>query len=289
VSPCSGQRRRRPPTPAGPWPWKPLLRGWLHLISFEASLVLGTLALARAHGGLRIAALAVFAASVSAMFGTSALYHRGNWAGAWHSRLQRLDHAMIFLLIGRDGDSRLPDRHSRGRPGGRPDHDMGPDAGRGAIRMAWMSAPELVAGGTFVGLGWAAGLALPAVWLHSGAAAGALLLAGGLLYTAGALSYHRRRPKPIHPRSSATRGLPRLRLRRRRVPLHRDSALHYLSPALCRCDTAALAGMTRLGQCSLFVGIDGKLPNVILSVTPHPWRCPPAHRHGLVGQSRQHR
>ena len=34
---------------------KPLLRGWLHLISFEVSLVVGTLALARAHGGVRMA------------------------------------------------------------------------------------------------------------------------------------------------------------------------------------------------------------------------------------------
>ena len=78
---------------------KPLLRGWLHLISFEALLVLGTLALVNAHGAVRITAIAVFAASVSAMFGTSALYHRGNWAAGWHRRLQRLDHAMIFLFI----------------------------------------------------------------------------------------------------------------------------------------------------------------------------------------------
>jgi len=44
--------------------------------------------------------------------------------------------------------------------------------------------------------GWAAGLALPGVWIHAGAAPGALMLAGGLLYTAGAISYHRRRPDP---------------------------------------------------------------------------------------------
>ena len=48
---------------------KPLLRGWLHLISFEASLVLGTLALASAHGAVGITTIAVFAASVSALFG----------------------------------------------------------------------------------------------------------------------------------------------------------------------------------------------------------------------------
>ena len=59
----------------------------------------GSLALVNAHGAVRITAIAVFAVSVDAMFGTSALYHRGNWAAAWHRRLQRLDHAMIFLLI----------------------------------------------------------------------------------------------------------------------------------------------------------------------------------------------
>ena len=36
------------------------------------------------------------------------------------------------------------------------------------LRMARMNVPELVAGGIFVGLGWAAGLALPGVWLNSG-------------------------------------------------------------------------------------------------------------------------
>ena len=59
-----------------------------------------------------------------------------------------------------------------------------------------MSAPELVARSTFVGLGWVAVLALPGVWLHAGAAAGALMLSGGLAYTAGALCYHRRWPDP---------------------------------------------------------------------------------------------
>jgi hemolysin III len=59
-----------------------------------------------------------------------------------------------------------------------------------------MSAPELLVGATFVGLGWAAGLALPWVWIHAGVAPGVLMLAGGLLYTAGALSYHRRWPDP---------------------------------------------------------------------------------------------
>ena len=175
---------------------KPLLRGWLHLAWFEASLVLGTLALTRVHGGLRITALAVFEVSVTAMFGVSALYHRGDWTDRWRQRLQRLDHAMIFLLIA--GTATAAFLLATG------------GAFRiacliaiwtltltaGAIHMVWMDAPELLVGSTFVGLGLVGGLALPAVWLHAGAAAGALMLAGGLLYIAGALSYRRRRPNP---------------------------------------------------------------------------------------------
>ncbi len=175
---------------------KPLLRGWLHLVSFEASLVLGTLALVYVHGGVRTVALAVFAASVSAMFGASALYHRGNWAAAWHRRLQRLDHAMIFLLIaGTATPAFLIATHGAARIAGLV-AIWTLTLAAAAVRMVRMNVPEIVAGGIFVGLGWVAGLALPGVWLHSGPVAGALMLAGGLFYTAGALSYHWRWPNP---------------------------------------------------------------------------------------------
>jgi hemolysin III len=175
---------------------KPLLRGWLHLMWFEVSLVVGTLLLASEHGAMRITASAIYAASVSGMFGISALYHRGNWSSAWRRRLQRLDHAMIFFLIaGTATPAFLLAAHGT----------FGLiclivmwvlTVTAAVIRMAWMHAPELVAGGTFVGLGWVAGLSLPWVWAHTGVAPAALLLAGGVLYTAGALAYHRRRPDP---------------------------------------------------------------------------------------------
>jgi hemolysin III len=175
---------------------KPVLRGWLHLLWFEASLVAGTLLVARAHGAVRITALAIYAASVSAMFGISALYHRGTWSATWNRRLQRLDHAMIFLLIAgtatpafllaTSGTFRLACLVMMWTL----------TVAAAAVRLVWMSAPELVAGSAFVGLGWLAVLALPGVWTRAGAAAGMLMVAGGLVYTAGALSYHRRRPDP---------------------------------------------------------------------------------------------
>jgi hemolysin III len=171
---------------------KPVLRGWLHLLWFGASLVLGTLLLARTNGATHVTAAAIYAASVSALFGVSALYHRGTWTDAWRRRLQRLDHAMIFFMIAGTATPAFL-LAMRG--------DLGLAClimiwaltlTAAAIHMTWMNGPERLIGAMFLGLGWLAGLALPEVWIHAGAAPGALMLAGGLLYTAGAISYHRR-------------------------------------------------------------------------------------------------
>lgn len=175
---------------------KPLLRGWLHLLWFEASLVVGTLVLVRAHGAVEVTVTAVYVATVTGLFGTSAVYHRGNWRPEWSRRLQRADHAMIFLLIAGTAT---------------PAFVLAAPSPYGVVcvgvlwtltlaamltRMLWMGAPEKLAGAIFLALGWTAGLAIPFVWAGDGVTPALLLIAGGLLYTAGALCYHRRRPDP---------------------------------------------------------------------------------------------
>jgi hemolysin III len=175
---------------------KPVLRGWLHLLWFEASLVLGTLLLVRARGPAQITAAAIYAASVSALFGISALYHRGNWTDAWRRRMQRLDHAMIFFLIAGTATPAFL-LAMRGAPGLVCLIVIWTlTLTAAAIHMTWMNGPERLIGGMFLALGWLGALALPEVWIHAGPAPGALMLAGGLLYTAGAISYHRRWPDP---------------------------------------------------------------------------------------------
>jgi hemolysin III len=134
---------------------------------------------------------------VTALFGVSAVYHRGSWSAAWSRRLQRLDHAMIFFLIAGTATPAFL-LAARGTFG------LvclivlwALTLAAAAIHLAWMSAPEVVVGATFVGLGWVAALALPAVWIHAGVVPAVLMLAGGALYLAGAVSYHRRRPDPF--------------------------------------------------------------------------------------------
>jgi hemolysin III len=134
---------------------------------------------------------------VCGMFGISALYHCGSWSAAWRQRLQRLDHAMIFFLIAGTATPAflLAVRGALGLVCLIVMWALTVTAA--AVRMARMSTPELAAGAMFAGLGWLAGLALPWVWAHAGVASAVLMLTGGLLYTAGALSYHRRWPDPI--------------------------------------------------------------------------------------------
>jgi hemolysin III len=176
---------------------KPALRGWLHLLWFEASLVIGTLLLTQAHGTRQITAVAIYTATVTGLFGTSALYHRGNWGPRASRWLQRLDHAMIFLLIAGTGTAAFllsaPSLYAA----------IGLSVLWGltlaaiVTHLVWMHAPEKLVGAIFIGLGWTAGMAEPAVWVNAGIAPALLLLAGGVLYTIGALSYYRRWPDPV--------------------------------------------------------------------------------------------
>jgi len=177
---------------------RPVLRGWLHVVWFGLSVVAGPLLLARGHGTQQIIALAVYATSVSALFGVSALYHRGHWTESGRRRMQRLDHMMIFFLIAGTATPVLL-LTSSGAFGLACLITLWTLAATAAVvHMKWMSAPELVVGAVFLGLGWVAALALPGLWIHAGVAPAALVLAGGLLYTAGAVCYRRRRPDP-HP------------------------------------------------------------------------------------------
>lgn len=175
---------------------RPVLRGWLHLLCFWASLAGGGLLLARADGGAQVAAAIVYSVSLTALFGTSALYHRGTWTAVMRLRLRHLDQAMIFFLIAGTATPAF----LLCLPAG-----FGPAGliviwaltlAAVAVRLALPATPERVAGALFIGLGIAGGLAMPWVWIHAGIASGLLILAGGLLYIAGALSYHRRWPDP---------------------------------------------------------------------------------------------
>jgi hemolysin III len=75
------------------------VRGFLHGSAALAS-VLGTIILvARAASLSSRVAVAVYGLGLVALYSTSSLYHSIPWREKWKKRMQRLDHAMIFVLI----------------------------------------------------------------------------------------------------------------------------------------------------------------------------------------------
>jgi hemolysin III len=139
----------------------------------------------------------VFAGSVAVCFGASALYHRVTWTPRLRLWMRRVDHTGVYLLIAGtytpvcllvlDGASRLVVL-------------VAVCAGAGVaavLKLAWIEAPKWVAAGLGIALGWAGVAVLPELATRLDPAAVALLGVGGLVYTAGAIIYARRRPDPL--------------------------------------------------------------------------------------------
>jgi hemolysin III len=65
------------------------------------------------------------------------------------------------------------------------------------LTLAWIDAPDWLIALLYVLLGWVGAVAFPTVIATLGAVPVALVAAGGLLYTAGAVVYARKRPNPV--------------------------------------------------------------------------------------------
>jgi len=64
------------------------------------------------------------------------------------------------------------------------------------FKFAWIDAPQWISAVIGVALGWVGVVVAPQLLGEIGVAASLLVLAGGLLYTLGALVYAFRRPDP---------------------------------------------------------------------------------------------
>lgn len=176
---------------------KPKLRGWLHLGAAPFALLGGlVLMIIGPTPGLR-AAIAIYMLSSLALFGTSAVYHRGTWAPRAAAGLRRADHANIFIFIAGTytpltvalltGTSRIVLLSVV----------WGVAALGMAFRMLWLSAPRWLYTVLYLLMGWVAVGWLAQFWTAGGPAVVILLVAGGLFYSLGAVAYALKRPNPI--------------------------------------------------------------------------------------------
>jgi hemolysin III len=176
---------------------KPKLRGVSHEWAFFISLVFGAALIFFAKTPKATLAVAIYAVSLSALLGTSALYHRVNWkrpeVRQW---MRRLDHTMIFFLIaGTYTPFALIVLH--GPLATAILVVMWAGAIVGAIvEMIWIGHPKWVSALVYMAIAWVAVIAFPDLWDALGPTGVLLLAGGGLLYTAGAIVYATQRPDP---------------------------------------------------------------------------------------------
>ncbi len=183
-------------SPGEPVKPKPVLRGWIHTIAAPVSLAASVVLVVLAPTTELKWASAVYMVSSLVLFGVSAAYHQFYWKPPIEKFLQRMDHANIFLLIAGtytpltvallDGRSRV---------------FLLATVWIGAvlgilISLFWPTAPRWLNTLIYVILGWTAIWFLPAFWNSGGPAVVLLILAGGILYTIGALVYAFKWPNP---------------------------------------------------------------------------------------------
>ena len=176
---------------------RPLLRGVIHQAAFSVSLVVGTLLIVGAEGARRHVAASVFAGSVTACFGASALYHRVTWTPRLRPWMRRIDHAGVYTLIaGTYTAVCLLALEGAWRWTVLAIVWAGAAAAI-VLKFAWVDAPKWLAAAVGLALGLVGVIAFPQLAAHLDPAAVALLAVGGIVYSAGAVVYASRRPDPV--------------------------------------------------------------------------------------------
>ena len=165
-------------------------------MAFFVTLVLGPILVMGAASPLARVVTSVYTLCLAALFGCSALLHRGDWSPAVHPWMRRLDHSMIFVFIAgtytpvvalslpAEAATRILVAVWLGAAVGV------------AVTVFWLGAPRWITAACYLGLGWIAALAFPQLWNELGSTKFALLATGGVLYSLGAVVYARRRPDP---------------------------------------------------------------------------------------------
>lgn len=178
----------------------PKLRGLLHAGTFPVAAAAGVVLVALAPTWPATLAAAVYAVAAMALFGVSATYHRSPQGSRRRRLLARLDHVSILLMIAGTytplvvlalgGWIRLTLLAVVWGLA------MAGILTRLIWRTTWRPAPRWLITSLFIALGWAAMFVLPQLLRGAGALALALVLAGGFMYSLGAVVYSRKRPNP---------------------------------------------------------------------------------------------
>ncbi len=176
---------------------RPLLRGYLHAGAAVAAALGSAYLIVLSNGDRpRQLSMLVYGAGLTLLFAVSALYHIPTWTPARRVILRRIDHANIFVLIAATYTPLAFNMLSGWWRVG----ILGAAWGAALVGVgAAVAGVQLRRGtraGLYVAMGWIALAALGQIPAALPWPAIGLLIAGGVLYSVGALLYARRWPDP---------------------------------------------------------------------------------------------
>lgn len=177
---------------------KPLLRGWSHALATLAAVVVTILLLVETRDdAVRFVSVLVFGLSMIGLYLGSAVYHLGRWQGRRLALMRAIDHSNIFLLI---AGTYTP---------------ICVNVLTGWLRVVvllliWtiglsgvistllqLHLPRWASTGLYLGMGWVSLITMPQLVQLLPWQAIAMLVAGGVLYSIGAVVYALKRPNPL--------------------------------------------------------------------------------------------
>jgi len=141
--------------------------------------------------------MAVYALSISSLFGVSALFHRHTWGPVGRRRMRRADHSTIFIAIAGSYTAVAGIALTGWARTALLAIVWGGAVIGITLRQMWLDAPKWVIALPYVVVGWAAVVVLPQLFRALGGVGFTLLLLGGLAYSAGAVVYAVKRPNPV--------------------------------------------------------------------------------------------
>lgn len=139
----------------------------------------------------------IFGLSLVTLYAASALYHLLPLSPPGVARLRRVDHTMIFVLIAGTYTPICLLALDSGWREGLLVLVWVLALGGAGLKLLWMGAPRWLSVALYLGMGWIAVIAAPAIFRAVPAGGVAWLLAGGLIYSVGALIYGLKRPNLI--------------------------------------------------------------------------------------------
>jgi hemolysin III len=145
----------------------------------------------------QLVAFCIFSFSLIALYTASTLYHLLPLSPAGIARLRRVDHMSIFMLIAGTYTPFCLLALDGGWRAGLLGLIWGLALCGILLKLLWMEAPRWLSVALYLGMGWAALVAAPALFRAVPTGGMAWVLAGGLAYSVGALVYGLRRPNPM--------------------------------------------------------------------------------------------